>query len=295
MASTTFIDNQTTIYADWLNDVNNAVYNGIFQSSTITATSMVCTGTASGAGFTNLINNVFASPGAIGSGTPNTGAFTTLTATSLTATTITATGVTTPLPLKGTTSGTVSLAVPAVAGTNTITLPSGSGTVAVQGLSSNIVSGTAVASTSGSSIDFTGIPSWAKKITVLFNGVSTNGTSNLQVQIGDGSVNTTGYLTATTVSGTGSAQSVTTTNPTTGFVFAASLGAATNLQNGLMTIALLGSNSWCFSSIVARSDTAFTTWAAGSKTLSGTLDRIRITTVSGTDSFDAGSINILYE
>ena len=95
MASTTFIDNQTTIYAAWLNDVNNAVYNGVFVSSTITATSMVCTGTASGTGFTNLINNVFASPGAIGSGTPNTGAFTTLSATAVTATSIT--GLTTPL------------------------------------------------------------------------------------------------------------------------------------------------------------------------------------------------------
>lgn len=97
MASTTFIDNQTTIYAAWLNDVNNAVYNGVFQSSTITATSMICTGTASGTGFTNLINNSLSSPGAIGSGTPNTGAFTTLSATAVTATSIS--GLTTPLSI----------------------------------------------------------------------------------------------------------------------------------------------------------------------------------------------------
>ena len=90
MASTTFIDNQTVIYAAWLNDVNNAVYNGIFVSPSITATSMICNGTASGDGFTNLINNSLSAPGAIGSATPNTGAFTTLTATSLT-------GLTTPL------------------------------------------------------------------------------------------------------------------------------------------------------------------------------------------------------
>ena len=100
MASTTFIDNQTTIFADWLNDVNSVVYDGTFQSPTITATSMVCTGTASGAGFTNLINNVFASPGAIGSATPSTGAFTTLSATTLSSTTLNTTaitGLTTPL------------------------------------------------------------------------------------------------------------------------------------------------------------------------------------------------------
>ena len=81
MASTTFVDNQTVIYAAWLNDVNNVVYNGIFQSSSITASSMICTGTASGTGFTNLINNTFSAPAAIGSATPNTGAFTTLSAT----------------------------------------------------------------------------------------------------------------------------------------------------------------------------------------------------------------------
>lgn len=95
MASTTFIDNQTVIYAAWLNDVNNVVYNGIFQSASITATSMICNGTASGAGFTNLINNTFASPAAIGNVTPNTGAFTTLSSTSLSTASIS--GLTTPL------------------------------------------------------------------------------------------------------------------------------------------------------------------------------------------------------
>jgi hypothetical protein len=95
MASTTFLDNQTVIYAAWLNDVNNAVYNGIFVSPSITATSMICNGTASGAGFTNLINNSLSAPGAIGSATPNTGAFTTLTSTTLNTTAIT--GLTTPL------------------------------------------------------------------------------------------------------------------------------------------------------------------------------------------------------
>jgi hypothetical protein len=84
MATTTFIDNQTVIYAAWLNDVNNAVYNGVFQSSTITAINMVCTGTASGSGFTALVSNVLSAPSSIGSTTPNTGAFTTLNAQSLT-------------------------------------------------------------------------------------------------------------------------------------------------------------------------------------------------------------------
>lgn len=95
MASTTFIDNQTVIYAAWLNDVNNAVYNGVFQSSSITAINMVCTGTASGAGFTALVSNVFSAPSPIGSTTPNTGAFTTLTATTPIAITSGGTGLAT--------------------------------------------------------------------------------------------------------------------------------------------------------------------------------------------------------
>jgi hypothetical protein len=88
MASTTFIDQQTVIYAAWLNDVNNAVYNGIFVSPSITSTSLICNGTASGAGFTNLINNSLSAPGPIGSLTPNTGAFTTLSATTLNASSV---------------------------------------------------------------------------------------------------------------------------------------------------------------------------------------------------------------
>jgi hypothetical protein len=87
MASTTFTDNQTVIYAAWLNDVNNAVYNGNFVSPSITATNMICNGTASGAGFTALVNNTLASPTAIGNVTPNTGAFTALTANTVTAST----------------------------------------------------------------------------------------------------------------------------------------------------------------------------------------------------------------
>jgi hypothetical protein len=102
MASTTFIDNQTVIYAAWLNDVNNAVYNGIFVSPSITASNVVCTGVASGAGFTALVNNTLASPAAIGNVTPNTGAFTTLSATSATLTgalNANSAALTTPLPI----------------------------------------------------------------------------------------------------------------------------------------------------------------------------------------------------
>jgi hypothetical protein len=55
------------------------------------------------------------------------------------------------------------------------------------------------------------------------------------------------------------------------------------------------SNTWSSFHSMALSNLANTLNGAGSVTLSATLDRIRITTVNGTDTFDAGSINIAYE
>lgn len=162
--------------------------------------------------------------------------------------------------------------------------------VATTGTLAPIVSGTSVASTSGTSIDFTGIPSWAKRITVMFNGVSTNGTSSYLVQLGDsGGIETTGYV-STGTGGTGAAGG--TVSSTAGYIVRGLSASA--ITSGQMVITLLGSNQWCSSHVLTFDSTAMQL-GAGSKTLSDTLDRIRITTVNGTDTFDAGSINILYE
>jgi hypothetical protein len=156
----------------------------------------------------------------------------------------------------------------------------------------NIVSGTAVASTSGTSIDFTGIPSWVKRITVMFSGVSTNGTSNPIIQIGAGSVDATGYASGLGFANVSGSQAGPTT---TGFVWGGSV--ATNLIYANATINLVGSSLWVYSlaGYLNSSGNAYGISAGGSKTLSGTLDRVRITTVNGTDTFDAGTINLLWE
>jgi len=86
MASTTFIDGQTVIYASWLNDVNTAVYTGVFPNGNLSLTNLTVSGTVTGAGFTSVVNANLLSPGPIGSTTPNTGKFTTLNATSATLT-----------------------------------------------------------------------------------------------------------------------------------------------------------------------------------------------------------------
>ncbi len=151
---------------------------------------------------------------------------------------------------------------------------------------------TAKATTSGTSIDFTGIPSWVKRITVMLNGVSTSATSALLIQLGAGSPTTSGYTSASGGAVNGGTPSA--INSTAGLAMSTTLAAGA-LLHGHMTILLLGANVWVSSHVVGRSDAAIFICGGGSVTLSNTLDRVRLTTVNGTDTFDAGSVNIMYE
>ena len=155
-----------------------------------------------------------------------------------------------------------------------------------------LTSGTAQASTSGTSIDFTGIPSWVKRITVLFNGVSTNGTSNFVIQIGDsGGFENTGYVSGSTYGFT-SSSSVTSVN---GYVLNYSgFGSPAPTIQGTLTINNVSANTWV-SSHTASGSTGASVYGGGTKTLSDVLTQVRITVGNGADTFDAGSINILYE
>jgi hypothetical protein len=164
-----------------------------------------------------------------------------------------------------------------------------SGTSGVLDNSGAFIAGTAVASTSGTSIDFTGIPSWVKRITVMFDSVSLSGTSGLLVQLGDsGGVETTGYST-TVVNDSGS----TATDSTSGFVLVnAGLSAATSWR-GALYLSLVNTNTFVGTATLTRASGA--QYSAGVKSTSATLDRVRITTINGTDTFDAGTVNILYE
>lgn len=194
-----------------------------------------------------------------------------------------------PINLNSAGGGAVTLSVASTASTFTATLPAGTGTVAVQGASTNIVQGTAVASTSGTAIDFTGIPSWVKRITVMFNGVSLSGADNYLVQIGSGSVTTSGYTSLgnafNQTNGTGG------TTSTSGFVMFVSDAAGSLYVHMILT--LISGNTWVSSHSGAKT-TNNAMSGGGSVALSGVLDRVRITT-TGTNTFDAGSINILYE
>lgn len=150
-------------------------------------------------------------------------------------------------------------------------------------------------SASGTAVDFTGIPSWVRRITIGLSGISTNGSSITQFQLGDsGGVETTGYLGAVDSSTTAVSAALLTTG--LGVTRSGTAGAG-SVFNGVATFILIDSatNLWAGSWIGARSDSAACLSSGTSKALSGTLDRIRLTTVNGTDTFDAGTINILYE
>jgi hypothetical protein len=147
------------------------------------------------------------------------------------------------------------------------------------------------ASTSGTSIDFT-IPSWAKKITVQFVGVSTSGTNSLLVQIGDsGGVEDTGYLSAASGLDTG----VTSANSTAGFIVAAVSAGSVVHGTVVLTLEDATAFTWVSSGTLAFSSSAATSVSAGSKSLSAALTTVRVTTAGGSDTFDAGAVNVIYE
>lgn len=164
-------------------------------------------------------------------------------------------------------------------------------TVSSAGSYGQITSSSAVTYAGQTAIDFTSIPSWVKRITVMFDQVSTSGTSVPLVRIGSaGTPATSGYASASTNTGafTGNATS------TVGFNINSVLAA--NTITGQMVLTQISSNKWVSTHVISfGSGQAAATNGGGVVTLGGALDILRITTVNGTDTFDAGSINILYE
>jgi hypothetical protein len=159
--------------------------------------------------------------------------------------------------------------------------------------------GTAVASTSGTSIDFTSIPSWVRRITVMFQSVSTSGTSIPQVQLGTGSTSytTSGYV----VTGASfNSNSVTSgSQATSGFILETHnpYFTAAAARSGQLILTNISGNNWVGTSIISGSWVSgpSSAFCAGQVSLGAALTAVRITTVNGTDTFDAGTINIIYE
>jgi hypothetical protein len=152
--------------------------------------------------------------------------------------------------------------------------------------------GTKQNSTSGTALDFTGIPATAKRVTMNLQGVSLNATAQLAMRIGDsGGIETSGY--------DGSQTNIGATAGFAGTHFdlspSGTSGAA--IYSGQVVLDLLdpATNTWTLTSLLARTDAAGINIAVGYKALSAALDRVQLTTVAGTATFDAGMVNILVE
>lgn len=173
----------------------------------------------------------------------------------------------------------------------TLTSPTIGGTP-VMG-ASVITSGTAVASTSGTSIDFTSLPAWVKRITVIFNETSLNNTDNILIQLGTGATptyTTTGYVSTSNVYNAASGTSG--ISSTTGLPVSVG-SAATSTASGALTLINISGNTWIsFHTVKVATSTVGS--GGGSIALGAVLTAVRITS-TGTATFDAGSINILYE
>ena len=186
----------------------------------------------------------------------------------------------------------VELVATAVDAFDVTIFPANGGVVASKGRAP-ITLATEQASTSGTSIDFTSIPSGARRISICFVGVSSNGTSNKLIQIGSsGTPLTTTYLGSGALLATATPD---TSNYTTGFgIKSADAG---NILHGTVTLTLenASTNTWTAAGVLGNSGAAVIFWSAGSVSLAAALDIVRITTVNGTDAYDAGAINITYE
>jgi len=280
MSNTTFTSG-VVVESAWLNDVNDVVYEIMGNGTTVPTTRAAARANldvpqSDGTGATGVwpITTSGVQPIAAG-GTGQTTAATAFTALKQAAST--------------TDTGVVELATDAEAqaGTSTSVVLTPANMKAAQ-----IQLGTAVTLTTQTTVDFA-IPAYAKKIRVMFAGVSGNGTSNLMLQIGDsGGIENTGYLGSCAFTGSGSAGVAF----TTGFGLTSGVAAGT-VSHGIAEIGILNAstNTWAYGFSGAYSNTAAGLNAGGSKSLSAALTTIRLTTVNGTDQLDAGVVNVSWE
>ena len=174
-----------------------------------------------------------------------------------------------------------------VAGQSLTTQGAGANPTWVTSSNSSVTLGTAVNTTSGTAIDWLPIPAGANLVMLSYAGLSTSGTDQIIVQLGTASgIETTGYLGASTELTT----TPTSQNFTTGIGISGANAA--NIRHGVLTFVRLTGNTWAAFGVSSLSNAAWSILSSGSKSLSGPINRLRLTTAGGTNTLDAGQANI---
>lgn len=155
-----------------------------------------------------------------------------------------------------------------------------------------------IPTTSGTIREIPYIPPWVKRITLWGRDLSCTAGSEFMVQLGDsGGLETTGYDSIDVA--IDNVLAISLVAVTTGLVMTNSnLIPAATPYTGKMTIELYdpANNTWLSHAIGHAWDgaTRVTVNATGAKSLTGTLDKMRFTTV-GANTFDLGSFNLSLE
>ena len=212
--------------------------------------------------------------------------------------------------ISGNTSGSCTLTAPDVAGSSVLTLPVATDTLVgkattdtltnktltspvINGMGSSILTSSTVQNALTTAVLFPAIPSWAKRITVMLNGVSTTSTGLPTIRLGTASsIENTGYTSSVNLIGTASV--VGQVSQTSGFELVTS-GLAASLYSGNIILTNITANTWIISGSLGVPLASYNFLCAGNKTLAGELTQLQLTTTGGTDTFDAGSINIMWE
>jgi hypothetical protein len=150
-----------------------------------------------------------------------------------------------------------------------------------------IVRTTEVVTTSGTVVDWTGLPADVHEIIIKARNISQSAADSFLVQLGtSGGFETTGYTSASQLSSTS-------VFSTSGFIVFDN--ATANIQNFTMCIRRVGStNLWVADGTqIIRTLSGFAGVFAGEKTLAGVLTQVRLRLV-GSANFDAGAVSLDY-
>lgn len=154
-----------------------------------------------------------------------------------------------------------------------------------------ILTRAAQSTSTGTAFDFTGIPAWVKRITVLGNSVSLTGTDTAIIQLGTSA----GFVVAGYLGAISTIQGGATATNSTSAGFAAGWNVAAEEVSFQMILTRMGTtNTWVQGGMGVRTVSGANLTSSGIITLAGPLTQVRLTR-TGTDTFDAGSVSIIYE